>query len=380
MLMRANNQFEVFRRDMLNITMQVLPRMYLQEHKMFCIRAPLVSGGLQPQDISVRYTLITLLGLKRLAEEGIEIFDYQPLLSMLESRSDSIKGGGDLSLLLWACALIDPALMQKLLENSRLIERMESAPDIQGGYTMETSWMLAALAHVAACAGEGELPPQLKKTAQSALDKIMDNYSGKGIFGHQSRRTLGGFLAGRIGTFADQVYPMYALAKYGMACRYEKALQTARECARTACRLQGPLGQWWWHYDQVTGKRIGKYPVYSVHQYGMAPMALAAVSAATGEDFSLSIYKGIDWLSENNELRTSLIDRQVGTIWRCMYRNDLRTRLEEAAALAGLPFIGFGSSTLKILYESRPYCFGWLLYALAGESDFRILNRKSAAL
>lgn len=376
--MRANNQFEVFRRDMLNITMQVLPRMYLQEHKMFCIRAPLVSGGLQPQDISVRYTLITLLGLKRLAEEGIEIFDYQPLLSMLASRSDSIKGGGDLSLLLWACALIDPALMQKLLEDKRLMERLESAPDIQGGYTMETAWLLAAIAHVAACAGE--LPPQLKKTAQSALDRIMENYGGKGIFGHQSRRTLGGFLAGRIGTFADQVYPMYALAKYGRACRNEEAQQTALECARTVCMLQGALGQWWWHYDQVTGKRIGKYPVYSVHQYGMAPMALAAVSAATGADFSPSIYKGLDWLSENNELRTSLIDRQVGTIWRCMYKIDLYARLEEAAAIAGLPFFEPGSSTLKILHESRPYCFGWLLYALAGESDFRILNRKSAAL
>lgn len=376
--MRANNEFEVFRRDMLNITMQVLPRMYFQDRRMFCIRAPLVAGGLQPRDVSVRYTLITLLGLKRLAEEGIEIFDYKPLLSMLASRSESIKGGGDLSLLLWACALIDPELMEKLMEDIRFIERLRDAPDIQGGFTMETAWLLAALSHAAL--SMGEFPPNLKKLAQSAFARLNESYGGYGIFGHQSRKSLGGFLAGRIGSFADQVYPMYALAKYGQACGDDDALQTSLECARTVCRLQGRLGQWWWHFDQVTGKRIGRYPVYSVHQYGMAPMALAAVSAATGADFSAHIYKGLDWLSENNELGTSLIDRQIGTIWRCMYKRDFAVKLEEAAALTGLPPLNIGSSGLKILHESRPYCFGWLLYALAGESDFRILNRKIAAL
>lgn len=377
MLMRANNQFEVFRRDMLNITMQVLPRMYSAERQMFCIRAPLVSGGLQPQDTSVRYTLITLLGLKRLAEEGIEIFDYKPLLAAIAARSETIRGGGDLSLLLWACALIDKPLLEKLLEDGRYIERLKNAPDIRGGFTMETSWLAAALAHTAACLGE--LPAQLQQAARAALDTLRGNYGGRGIFGHQSRRTVGGFLAGRIGSFADQVYPMYALAKYGQACGNEEALQTALECARTACSLQGPLGQWWWHFDQATGKRIGRYPVYSVHQYGMAPMALAAVSAAAGADFSASIYKGLDWLAKDNELGTSLIDRQVGTIWRCMYKSDIGARLEEALTMAGLPAPDIGGS-LKILHESRPYCFGWLLYALAGESDFRILSRRSAAL
>ncbi|MEN6464579.1 MAG: hypothetical protein ABFD62_05300 [Syntrophaceae bacterium] len=380
MLMRANYQFEVFRRDMLNITMQVLPRMYLQDRLLFCTRAPLVSGGLQPQDVSVRYTLITILGLKRLAEEGIEILDYGPLLAGIAARREAIRGGGDLGLLLWACALIDPGLLQKLLDDNLFIERLGDAPDIRGGFTMETAWLLSSLAHAADRLGE--LPPGARALAQSAFNRLKRNYGGRGIFGHQGRNTFGGFLAGRIGTFADQAYPMYALAKYGRACGVEEALQTALECARAACSLQGPQGQWWWHFDQVTGRRIGRYPVYSVHQYGMAPMALAAVSSATGADFSAPVYKGLEWLTENNELRTSMIDRQVGTIWRCMYKGDFTARLEEAASLAGLPVndVNPRGPGLKILHESRPYCFGWLLYALAGESDFRILNRKSAAL
>ncbi len=380
MLKRANYNFEVFRRDMLNITMQVLPRMYLQDRRMFCIRAPLVSGGLQPQDVSIRYTLITILGLKRLAEEGIEILDFGPLLAGIASRREEVRGGGDLSLLLWAAAIADRGLLDKLLEDEKLIERLGSAPDILGGYTMETSWLLAALSHAADRVGE--MPARIKSLAETACRRLMRNYGGRGVFGHQDRSTFGGFLAGRIGTFADQVYPIYALSKYGRACGDKDALQTALECARSVCALQGPQGQWWWHFDQVRGRRIGRYPVYSVHQYGMAPMALAAVSASTGADFSAPIYKGLEWLSENNELRTSMIDRQIGTIWRCIYRRDFAARLEEAASLAGLPLDGLppGGSGLKILYESRPYCFGWLLYALAGESDFRILNRKSAAL
>lgn len=380
MLVRANNQYEVFRRDMLNITMQVLPRMYLHDRRMFCTRATLMEGNLQPRDVSIRYTLITLLGLKRLAEEDIEILDYGPLLKTLAGQPESIRGGGDMSLLLWACALIDPELMEIPMHDAGFVDRLRNAPDIRDGFTMETAWLLAALAH--AEARTGGLPPKLKGIAQTAWEMLKANYGGKGIFGHQSRRALGGFPAGRIGSFADQAYPMYALAKYGQACGHDEALQTALECARAICALQGPQGQWWWHYDQVSGRRIGRYPVYSVHQYGMAPMALAAVSAATGADFSGHIYKGLDWLSEYNELGTSMIDRQVGTIWRCMYRSDIRARLEEIASIAGLPF-GEGTpsgSGLKILYESRPYCFGWLLYALAGESDFRILNRKSAAL
>ena len=47
---------------------------------------------------------------------------------------------------------------------------------------------------------------------------------------------------------------------------------TARPHASASCRV--PHGQWWWHYDVRDGSVVERYPVYSVHQHAMAPMAL----------------------------------------------------------------------------------------------------------
>jgi len=75
-----------------------------------------------------------------------------------------------------------------------------------------------------------------------------------------------------------------------------------RTCAEAICRMQGPSGQWWWHYDARNGRIFERYPVYAVHQDGMAPMALFALGEVARLDFSEPIYKGLAWISGNNEL------------------------------------------------------------------------------
>ena len=59
------------------------------------------------------------------------------------------------------------------------------------------------------------------------------------------------------------------------------------------CELQGPDGQWWWHYDTRTGKVVEGYPVYSVHQDSMAPMALLDLEDAGGPQHSEAITRGL---------------------------------------------------------------------------------------
>ena len=63
------------------------------------------------------------------------------------------------------------------------------------------------------------------------------------------------------------------LSHYHMVTGDSKAAEVASACAKHMCELQGPQGQWWWHFDIRTGRVVEHYPVYAVHQDSMAPMA-----------------------------------------------------------------------------------------------------------
>ena len=100
-------------------------------------------------------------------------------------------------------------------------------------------------------------------------------------------------------------------------------IATAVAVADTLCRLQGPKGQWWWHYDVKTGIVAEEYPVFSVHQDGMAPMALLAIDEAGGTDHSYCIQKGLSWLNEDNELIEQMVVANKGVIWRDIHRREI---------------------------------------------------------
>ena len=180
---------------------------------------------------------------------------------------------------------------------------------------------------------------------------------------------MAGYPRGRIGSFADQVYPTIAFARLSQALQDEKARQMALRTAEKMCELQAPLGEWCWHYDSDSGKVVSRYPVYSVHQHAMGPIMLFAASEATGCDFSDTIYKGLAWISGNNELQRDFVEPSMGLVWRCIYLNSL-----DAYSDAALRFLGLRSGTadarrLHVRYECRPYELGWLLYAFARSGE-----------
>jgi hypothetical protein len=231
---------------------------------------------------------------------------------------------------------------------------------------MELSWFLSGLAH-AALAGGYELP-ELPTLSAKTFSMLAANQGKHGIFGHLARsRSTMGALRGRIGSFADQVYPIYAFAKFGGAFQNRTALKAAQSCAEAICRAQGFLGQWWWHYDAMTGKVFQRYPVYAVHQHGMAPLALFALGDAARLDFSNWIYKGLAWIDGNNELERSLRETSSNLVWRSVYRaNSGKMYIRKFAEFLGSAPAPVPVSDLKITFECRPYELGWLLYAFAG--------------
>src|SRR5262249_42625272 len=146
-------------------------------------------------------------------------------------------------------------------------------------------------------------------------------------------------------------------------------------CVTACVGWRAPLAQWAWQYNVRTGAVVDRYPVYSVHQHGMGPMALNAVAAVTSRDVGDAIARSLGWVLGENELGRSMLDTERGVIWRSirrhlahgnlvhafkflslLRRDDARRRLGAAVDLPG---------QLEVDPECRRYELGWLLLALA---------------
>lgn len=330
----------------------------------FCHRVSKVAGGLHREGPSFRYSAITLMGLNEARRIGLTFpFDADAMFNKMMAAGPELSNAGDLALLWWLCARMQPGRLREVV-NLKQIEKLQAAAPHEDSKTMESAWLLAALSYIR-MAQPGEFPDHAD-LARSLFQKLKKNQGRHGIFGHQgASATPAGALRGALGSFADQVYPIYALARYAQAWGVEEALQSARQCADMICALQGPMGQWWWHYDARSGRAVGRYPVYSVHQDGMAPMALFAMSQASGANYDAPIYKGLAWIYGRNELQHDMRDSDTGLIWRSFYQNRFTKYSSEAMGILGMDTRR--RARLHVLHECRPYHLGWLLYAFCSK-------------
>ncbi len=337
---------------------------------LFCHRVRLEGSGLVREGLSRRYTMISLLGLRQGEISGRPSpVDVRTTLSGLLADTNWIKNLGDLGLLLWLCAVNRPECLEEVCVRNGVRTALARFPESLVGRTMDLAWFLTGLAYAGQTSAA--MRRHLANSALSAYALLAKNQGGHGIFRHLSaNKSVAGFLRSRIGSFADQVYPIYALTRFCQAYGFPSALPRARKCAEAICRNQGPLGQWWWHWDATTGRVLRRYPVYAVHQDGMAPMALSALSEAIRSDFSKPIHKGLAWITGRNELGNDLCDRSAGTIWRSIYRPaGVAKYWKEVRDLINPGREGESADGLRVLLECRPYHLGWLLYALAGQSS-----------
>jgi hypothetical protein len=335
----------------------------------FCHRLLRTEKGIVREGLSPRYTIMTLLGLKELELIGIESpFDSKAIYASFVRETDWIRGIGDLGLLIWLTAVFDVDQLEEVFSKFRCENALDHYSDGRAGRTMELAWFLAGLAHAADANPKG-----VRKLTDAALEtyrRLEKNQGESGFFGHMSAKgSLAGLLRGRIGSFADQVYPIYAISKFAKALQVKNSLGRALKCADAICRAQGELGQWWWLYDSASGRVSSRYPVYAVHQHGMAPMALFAVEEASGKSFKPFVYRGLNWINKN-ELGVDMRDSEQNLIWRCILPEASRKKYWEiASSLLRSKSQEASAGSLKVLYEQRPYEFGWLLFAFARHTD-----------
>jgi hypothetical protein len=325
------------------------------------VRAIREQGGIQLQreGSSLRYAAIAALGLNRLPvdqqREVLGGLDADELAGLTVRRAQLSDDVGAIALAVWAAA-------ETGTYARHLVARLRAAlTEGQPLATMEAAWALTAAVKADRLGDTDDIV-----TAAVAL---LTSHDGP-AYPHTLPASAGPRWRAHVGSFADQVYPLQAFALASTLTGERGLLERANRIAATIVAAQGDAGQWWWHYDARDGSVVERYPVYSVHQHAMAPMALFDLRDAGGADHRDAIARGAGWVLSHPETLDELISERYALVWRKVGRREPPKAARAAGALTtslhpGLhvPGIDLVLPPGRIDHECRPYELGWLLYA-----------------
>jgi hypothetical protein len=350
--------------DLLAVAIRGLPQMHKAGVFGHTLRSTKAAGNWveRLEGENLRYAAMVALGLSKTPEstqrQVLGFGTAADLAELVSKRAEAAIDDGAVALAAWAAAEAGHFHAAPLFR--RLAERLSSTVPMP---TVVCAWVLiAALA--------ARRFGNMWDVAAPAHKRLLAANGDSGLFRSIDPASAGGRIRAHIGCFADQVYPIMALSRLGAAIGDPDAMKMAETCARLICEAQGSAGQWWWHYDTRTGRVAEGFPVYSVHQHAMAPMALFELREAGGSDYLPEIAKGLDWLGERPETTAALICADKGVIWRKVGRHEPGKAARAIAAMAATISPTLHVRGLDIIfppgridYECRPYELGWLLYA-----------------
>ncbi|MFF5028754.1 hypothetical protein ACFY2J_31685 [Streptomyces collinus] len=367
---------------LLTVAESGLPAMLLPGGEAFVFtmaghRAPDGSWTLERRGTSTRYAAITALGARFLPEDRQRAVlggrTAQEFTGLLVESLPAVTNLGDAALIAWAAAETDHPKLSDAVERVYALDE-EGRPQ----YTVEAAWVLSALA-----AARGTV--DVERRFSAARDRLLRARIGDSpLFPHATGPGLVPWYRAHVSCFADQTYPLQALARAHSSTDGgdPAALAASEACAARICALQGDGGQWWWHYDARTGGVVEGYPVYSVHQHAMAPTALFDLADAGGTDFGAAVRRGLRWMTDVPELagrpehREPMILDRLGVTWRKVYRGDPKKAVRAARGLGTRVAPGLRLRSLDRMYrpasvdrECRPYEFGWMLHAWLGGGE-----------
>jgi hypothetical protein len=355
-----------------------LPAMYRADSDEFVFTRAAAGPTAEPQQrgTSTRYAAIVALGAhwltapqQRQVLGGHTVAEY---LGLLIGRLPGVRNLGDAALVAWAAAQAGHDDLPRALAALKALDSDARKPQ----HVVEAAWVVAALAAARPLA-------DVEAHLAAARDRLLGSrHSGKALFPHATRAGLLPWYRSHVACYADQVYPIQALARLHRSGDDPAALRAATACADRICELQGTGGQWWWHYDARTDGVVEGYPVYTVHQHAMGPMALLDLTDAGGPSYREPIERGLRWITDPAELggvegAEAIIRPEHAVTWRKVYRGDPRKVVRAANGLTAkvlpgrqLPGLDRVYKPLAVDRECRPYEFGWLLFAW--------LNREAA--
>jgi hypothetical protein len=311
--------------------------------------------------LAARYAVMSALGLASARAAGLAC-SLDPVALV---RTGLERGPADavdhLGMALWASVVSGAELEGQILPG---LGALLSRPEVLGRCVgRELAWALVGLSLHAKASGDPKTLAQASMLRDFALDRCFCG-SGRLFFHTASASGLG-----RVETlFSTQIYWVHALATFAELFGDAEACRVAGLAAEALVAARDPFGGWAWRYDPRTGRVTERYPVYSVHQDGMAPMALLALSRAGGRDFGTEIRESLAWLWRN-PLGLSMVDAERQVVYRAQRRvfpaNRVYRHLGRLAAVFGLKGPGEDPGFLRLNASCRPYHLGWILHAFA---------------
>ncbi len=341
---------------------------YEKASKLPYTRKPDKEGNWELKNDSFRYAAISQIGISKWlryhAHDREMLPDLWPRISRGFERIDHV---GDFALSLWA------GIESGEGNCDQFAQALEQCWDEQAGScnAVELGWIVHACTISIRQSDffESHLRPVLDD-AHKRLSCLFD--AEHNLFQRHNRKEIHEVISRRVACFADQVYPILAMSTFGTTFDDKTSIDFAGRAVEQICRFQGDLGQWQWHYDVLGGKVCEEYPVFSVHQDAMAPMAIIAADRACGTNHMKEIELGMRWLFGANELDMHMVLEDKGIIWRDIERrepNRFSRVVRSLCCLTGMDGLhkltGKCFNRFIINYECRPYHLGWILYAWA---------------
>jgi len=357
--------------QLLLLCIDSLKKFYLPNQFMFARSAKLdaKTNQLQFDCTDPRNTAIALIALNQLKNQGYHVdFNTDKILHNLIQHYIEHLNYEDISLILWADSIGDKKFLDKIwtvLDDKCAFFKHQSN---NANYkTMLMAWLLTALCHYYPFAKNQSDVQALSKRVE---ESIIRNFNSKtNLFYASNKISRKNLIRAKydntLASLSSQTFTIMALAFYSQLFGEKDALHIATQCADTLCNLQGSQGQWWWIYNVEKGAIAEGYPIYSVNQDGTVPMALFALQQALSDNkYEENIYRGLDWILGDNELKTELIDWGMQLIWRGI-------RWEEAGGLGRLKL-----NIIRRLNMFASVYFGGLSFekVISNISDFEIIK------
>ena len=372
-----NTALSVRANQLVTLALRCLPRMYQPDRRLFCFKMVERNGQMIPVDVSTRYTAMVIIGLQHAATCGQTVpWPMDNLLDGLLAQTASVRSIGDLGLILWATSVCDPIRTASVFDEIQRrwphdVTRSDSPLE-----TMQLAWLVSGLCHYR---NSHPHDSQAEGMLTSAYNRLVNAHFERETFLYyfSSRlfRPVRKRLIHQICYFAEQVYGIQALLFYAQTTHNTEAQVLAAKTANVLVSHQTSTGGWRWLYNARTNVVVDTYPIYTVHQLGMAPMALLPLTNPAGDPLTTAIQNGVNWVFGENELNRSMLDEQHDVIWRSIKARSFhrqRQLLHKAFSVANLGALGNKSwlqpSSFQVDYECRPYELGWLLYALSNVS------------
>ena len=176
--------------------------------------------------------------------------------------------------------------------------------------------------------------------------------------------------------FATEIYSVLAALAdhHGRVGNDSDSISEARQLADLLIELRREDGGWPWIYHAEKSAVVEPYQIYSVHQDAMAPMAMFALTDATGDmSYARSAVEGLPWCFGQNEMNFNFYDSEKQFAHRAIKRKGWADRIElwSNTALAVSPWqtrLKLGAAEINA--TCRPYHLGWVLEAWCGREDY----------